>query len=378
MKKTILPISLLASLALSGESAFAGSKAVVEEVAPEEASESIFDKIWALPTLYKNDEAAFLQEFKLIGRYQLQYANVDSSQGSYSDWENRRWRIGAQAQILQNIKLVGQIDIEDGFDPFYRNIDEAYVQFAFDAGKLSIGKHKPKFTHEYATSSRFISTFERSLLVNRVSPLKSAGITWAGKAGDYNYSLGLFSGDGDREFGGFDNGVFSLVTVGRDFDFADWTFGYLYNGEQGGINARSAYQHSFSNALVFGGEGPLQVATDMIYASGFDDDAYGLVILPTYDLTKKLQLVARYQYAHGDNDSLRAQGRYELRSQVPNIPDGGRGEDYHAVYAGVNYFVYGEKLKLMAGIEYSDLSDGGNDGGDFEGWTAFTGLRLYF
>jgi phosphate-selective porin OprO/OprP len=379
MKLTTLAQSLLVSMSLGGI-ALAGEvtsspKSVIVEEAP---SESLFDKIWAIPSIYKNNDNAFLQEFKIIGRYQGQYANVESDQGDYSDWENRRWRIGAQAKLFNMMKLVGQIGINDDFDPFYRLIDEAYVQFDLGVGKLSVGKHKPKFTHEYSTSSRYISTFERSLLVNRVAPLKSAGATWAGKAGDYRYSLGLFSGDGNREFGDFNQGVFSLVTVGRDLDFADWTLGYLYNGEQEGINARGAYQHSFSNALVFGGDGPFKVGTDLIYASGFEDDAYGVVILPTYDISDRLQLVGRYQYAHGNNDSLVAQGRYELAAQVPNLSDRGRGEDYNAIYAGLNYFIYGDKLKLMSGIEYSDLSDGGNDGGDFNGWSVFAGVRMFF
>ena len=31
----------------------------------------------------------------------------------------------------------------------------------------------------------------------------------------------------------------------------------------------------------------------------------------------------------------------------------------------------------MTGLEYADM-DGGSDGGDYSGWTLFSGLRLYF
>ena len=98
--------------------------------------------------------------------------------------------------------------------------------------------------------------------------------------------------------------------------------------------------------------------------------------MPSYDITEKLQVVGRYQYAHGDNDSLRAQSRYERR--VPDITDGGHGEEYHAFYTGLNYYICDHKLKLMAGAEYSDLQDKAGDGGDFEGWTVFTGVRMHF
>ncbi|MBT7982723.1 MAG: hypothetical protein HN584_09155, partial [Akkermansiaceae bacterium] len=53
------------------------------------------------------------------------------------------------------------------------------------------------------------------------------------------------------------------------------------------------------------------------------------------------------------------------------------GEDYQSYYLGLNYYINDHKLKLMTGIEYADL-DGGNDGGEYSGWTLFSGLRLYF
>ena len=373
MKNTILPLSVLASMALYGQ-AFAGTEMPSAKAVAPVTEEPVdwCEKIWSIPTLYKNDEAAFLNEFKIVGRYQLQYLNIDSNQGGYSDWETRRWRIGAEAKIFKDVKIAGQININPDFDPFYFNLDSAYIQFPVGPGKLTVGKHKPKFTYEYSTSSTKIVTFERSVLVNNLAPLKSTGATYAGEAGEFDYSIGLFSGDIDREFGGFNAGVFSLATIGKDLGWADWTFGYLYNGDSDGLAARDNH-HSFSNTLVFGGEGPLKVGTDMIYSSGRDSDRYGIIILPTYDITEKIQAVARYQYAHGDNDGLRL-GRAR---RVSNITDGGRGEDYHAVYAGLNYYICDHNLKLMTGIEYSDM-DGGGDGGDFDGWTFFTGVRLYF
>jgi len=379
MKKSKLPLFLLAAIALSG-SAIAGpsggGKTTVPPPVIEEKSGSCCDDLWSMATLYKDDANAFLQEFKLVGRYHGQYAYVDSDQGDYEDWENRRWRVGAQAKLFNRVKLFGQIDINDEFDPFYKQIDEAWAEVSLGKdNKIRVGKQKPLFTHEYTVSSKKIVTFERSLLVNQIIPDKASGIDYHGKAGEFNYSLGVFSGDGDREFGGFDESVFAVASIGTDLGFADWRLGYLYNDDENN-NTTAAYRHAVSNSLLFGGDGPFKVATDLIWADGFEGDAYGAVILPTYDLTDKLQVVGRYQYAHGDNDTLRAQSRYERR--VPNIEDGGRGEEYHAFYAGLNYYLCDHRLKLMAGAEYSDLSDGAGDGGDFEGWTLLTGVRLYF
>ena len=57
------------------------------------------------------------------------------------------------------------------------------------------------------------------------------------------------------------------------------------------------------------------------------------------------------------------------------------GDSYTSFYFGVNYYIYGNKLKLMNGIEYS-IMDGGlakkGQTNDFDGYTFFSGLRFYF
>ena len=48
-----------------------------------------------------------------------------------------------------------------------------------------------------------------------------------------------------------------------------------------------------------------------------------------------------------------------------------------AAYLGFQYFIYGDKLKLLGGAEYASV-DGGGDGGDYDGWTVLTGIRFSF
>jgi hypothetical protein len=62
---------------------------------------------------------------------------------------------------------------------------------------------------------------------------------------------------------------------------------------------------------------------------------------------------------------------------APNLTGGGRGETYHAGYLGLQFFIHGDNLKLMSGVEYARL-DGGGNGGDFDGWTVFSGVRVSF
>jgi hypothetical protein len=72
---------------------------------------------------------------------------------------------------------------------------------------------------------------------------------------------------------------------------------------------------------------------------------------------------------------VRRQTRYE--SEAPNLTGSGRGDEYHAFYLGTQYFIHGDKLKLLAGAEYATL-DGGGNGGDFDGVTWLTGIRFSF
>jgi phosphate-selective porin OprO/OprP len=106
----------------------------------------------------------------------------------------------------------------------------------------------------------------------------------------------------------------------------------------------------------------------------------GVTVLPTYvfwhDLLRKgdaLEAVVRYQYSVSDGENgLQLQPRYEQKV-VPQ----GTGNNYNAVYIGVNYLLYGDRLKLMTGVEYSLMKDSALDRNSFDGWTYFVGVRFY-
>ncbi len=348
--------------------------------APIEDEPSIYDRIWALPTLYKNPDNFWLQELKLVGRYHGQYAIVDSDRGRGYIWENRRQRIGASVKFADIFKLYGQIDINNRWNPFYRNIDVAYLEVKpSDAFKIQVGKIKPKWS-EYAISSKYIKAFERANLVNQVRAFKSSGISASGDIGKWSYYAAMTSDQLDAEFATLNEGLYFIGSLGYDlsedlpFEKAAARLDYLHHTER--TTFREPYKHAFS-ANFTAEDGPVGLYTDLIYANGYDNDAWGLVFMPTYDLIEdKLEFVFRYHYAHGENDSMRQAGRYE---RLPGgLEDRGFGEDYHSFYAGLNYFIYGQKLKLMTGVEYATLDDSAGDGGGYNGWTWFSGVRLFF
>ena len=352
---------------------------------PSATSDKVYsnslEDLWEIPHLYSNSDTFLVSDLKLIGRYQWQYADLNSDQGDWNDSESRRVRLGTEAKVFGgDWKLKGEININDDFSPFYIGLEEAYIKYqGNDALNVTIGKQKPAWSYEQSTSSRKILTFERSLLVNQLSPKKTIGISASGSIENWNYVLGIYNGNIDEEFGDLDHsGEFALASIGydysekSDFDKAAWRLDLLHNRDETN-NATKPYKNSISlnHALT---QGAFTLNTDLMQAGGYSDDAYGIVLLPAYEISDKLQLVARYTYASSDGDGLRAQKRYERKA---TLTDSGYGEDYQSYYLGLNYYINDHKLKLMTGIEYADM-DGGSDGGDYSGWTLFSGLRLYF
>ena len=437
----MLATSLLGCLA-----AHAGNESTVEPVAEAPTSsatglllgkfpgETAYDKIWSAFTLYKDDSNPILQEFSLQGRLQVQYADGDSDghfdiedfkNGSASNrqtvwgdhFEARRSRVGFKSKWFQNWKFEGQIDANtnQGFDNIYRDIYDLYITYApSDAFNLTVGKTKVKFGREQEISSKDIVTIERSLLSNLMFPGELTGIMANGK-GIYDYwlyELGVYGADRARAFSELEGAVV-LGKVGYDYsaqaglDTAVVSFQYMHNTEPGfrGDSSDPEYyastSPSFTDSIALTNDitmGRFGLTTDIMYGFGFDgtadqagaakvikqDDVFGISLIPTYFVADGLQLVGRFQWATGGDvgpgtSNLGVPNRYER--WAPNTIQ--NGDSYTSFYFGVNYYLYGNKLKLMSGIEYS-MMDGGvaapkkGQTNDYDGYTFYSGLRFYF
>lgn len=401
MKRTLI-VLILGSIGLlrAGEiesTSIASNKNPETAVTKEEKEESIYDKIWGLAKLYKNKDNPVLQEFALQGRLHLQWATGDSDQGGYGsedrpdevlwgDIEVRRWRLGFKSKWFQQFKLDGQIDVSPNFDPeFYSKLYDLHLTWApSDAFNIGIGKYKANsFSLEQATSSNHILTFERSLLSNTLFTGEITGIKVNGKIGNWIYTLGAYAGDDQREFTKFDAGYVYQAGIGYDLSeisglkTAAIKFDYQYSDDEGNVGGGATFENSISINSQWE-QGRFALYTDLLGGTGrgSQGDVWGFHIIPAVFLVEdRLQLVMRYQFASADNDGLRLQSRYERLA--PDLTDGGRGDQYQAAYVGLNYYLYGHKLKFMAGTEYHDMS-GGGDGGDFSGWTTLVGMRLSF
>ena len=388
--------------------------------------DTTYDKLWSLATLYKDDSNPILQEFSLQGRLQVQYADGDSNghfdiedfkhgsaanaQSVWDDkFEARRARLGFKSKWFQTWKLEGQIDADttDGIDDFYRDIYDLYLTYApSDALNVTVGKMKVKFSREQEISSKEILTFERSLVSNLLEPNELTGVMVNGKglAEHWLYELGAYGSERSREFANFDQGAIILGKIGYDYaaqsglDTAVATLQYLHNTEPGykekddGVYFASA-SPSFTDSIALTNDitqGRFGLTTDILYGFGFSgsaqqagksvainqSDVFGISIIPSYFIADGLQLVGQLQLAtSADANGLSPYGRYEKWAPVVAPTKAGKdaGNTYTSAYLGLNYYVYGHKLKLMNGLEYSHLG-----GGDYDGYTFLSGLRFSF
>lgn len=358
------------------------AKDTIEAAAKADAS--VYDAIWSLATLYKDKDNPYIQEIKLRGRYQGQHHWLESSQGDEKDWEDRRSRIGFDIKFLKDFAFRGDVQGADGFEPAYNGIVDFYVKWSPDPGfNLTVGKQKPQIGYyDWLESTNSQPTFERSQIFNQLRVDRTLGAVIEGKAGNWLYQTGIYSNETDLEFGQLNAGIGYSVGFGYNFkdaaslDRAEWRVDYLHSDIEANSTVLNRYENLFSTT-VWLQDGRWSLVGELFAGSGFSADAVGFFIQPTYDLIpKKLQLVGRYSFASGDGpDSLQAQSRYERRA--PDLTGSGRGETYNAFYVGTQYFLHGDKLKLLTGAEYADV-DGGGNGGNFDGWTYLAGVRLSF
>jgi len=349
---------------------------------------SLFDSMWSSTELYQDNDDQGVESFRLVGRYHGQSWSVNAAQGKASGWDNRRVIFGFQALLAPDYVVELQAHINDDFSPVYRGLYTGFIQWSPSDKKssLSLGRLDYLFTGmERSTSSKKIYTIERGLLVNQIMPGEVVGLYGRHGFGDLTVHAGLFSGDIEREFTRFDAGFAAVFGIAYKlplfYDKGRLHIDYLYNDGNPGNNAFEPYGNTFS-IWHEAEKGRFSLGVDLTAARGLGErsDVWGLTLLPSYDLVKDLifggdalQLNLRYQLASSrDAYGLMPQSRYE--QEVTSAA----GDQYQAFYAGLNYYIYGFKLKLMAGAEYANLKESVEAGQAYDGWTYMAGLRFYF
>ena len=351
--------------------------------APEQATaQSTYDDIWKFAEWYRNDESETVQSVLFSGRFQYEFAAVDADQGTHDEWNVRRMRLGVRSELFHQFTVHVEADFNpQERDPFYKRLTDTYVEWeASEFFALTVGKQGVSFTMDGSTSSKELLTIDRSNLANNMWFPEEyiPGVSASGGRSNWVYQLGVYSGGGEnREFGEFDGSAFGLLSLGYDFsealgvENARLRGDYVYQDPDSNNTFTRQLQHVASVNFRFEVD-RWGFRADFSSGSGYmaQSDLWGVMTMPFFDLTSRLQVVGRHTYLRSKDANGVRLARYE------NQVTAGRGDRYNEFYVGVNYYLYGHKLKLQSGVKLGDMNDSAADGGAYSGIASTTGLRV--
>ena len=343
---------------------------------------SVYDRIWRFAKLYEDQSNPAVQTVLFTGRFQYEYAAIDADQGTVSEWNVRRMRLGPRITLFRSVLFHSEIEVNpQEADPFYMRFTDFYVQWTKNARVvLTVGKQGVPFTLEGATSSKELLTIDRSNLANNIwFPQEyMPGVSVSGKRGAWNYRTGVYSsGAMNREFGEFTGSAFGLGAIGYDFakplgvKEALVTGNYLYQNPDPLNTFTRQLQHIVSVNLKLD-QPRWGLRADTSWAAGYlgQSDLGAVMVMPFVNLTDTLQVVGRYTRLESPDVNGVRLTTYESRLVS------GRGDEYNETYVGANYYFYGHKLKLQTGLQFADMQDRAGDGGTYSGVSWVTGLRV--
>jgi hypothetical protein len=358
-------------------------------------------------TLYKNADNPILQSFQVGGRFQYQASYIDGEDVNGRDFndtydEYRRVRIETKTDFLQffsaNIKLnmvndgrpAGN-DLDWGYDTFDEAVFSFDIKKAFGAGaldvlKINYGRFKFNMTEEVHMSSKEIYTIERSAIANKLygANNRPTGVTVDAALGKWSGTVGVFSGEDDSEFiGGWNDGhAYYLSLAHQTTEEWRFIFDFVSNDPSGSDDFLGYDWATTFNAVYekdrFGVLSTVAVGENLGGTVNRDGSFHALVAMPWFWIVEeKLQAVVQYQYAgSSESEGIRTNSRYVRSQHSPGVNvNGGRGDELHTIYAGLNYHFCGDNLKVMGGVEYASLD---TPAGDVSALTYLVGFRTFF
>lgn len=343
---------------------------------------STYDKIWRFTEVYSDASNAVVQRVLLSGRFHDDYATLDADQGDHSEWNVRRLRIGPRVTLFRKFTLHSEVELDpQRADPLYVRFTDFYGQWIRNERlSITVGKQSAPFTVDGATSSREVLTIDRSNLSNNLwFPQEYLpGVSVSGRRAPWSYRVAVYSaGEANREFGRFNGGAVTLGVLGYDFSRRLGVKEALLSGNY--VYQQPNRANSFTRQLEHVGSVNFRfearkwgARADVSTASGYLDqpDLWAFTAMPFLNLTDKLQVVGRHTYINSNTPNGVRLAAYESRIVA------GRGDEYHEIYAGANYYFYGHKLKLQSGLQFADMSDRADDGGAYSGVSCVTALRV--
>lgn len=345
-----------------------------------ESNESSYKDAWKLVNLLEDKNGDYL---KLSGRLQADSVWINSEQGDFNDTLWRRFRFGFKGKYENfTAALEADINLNNSIDDAYNRLTDANITWSLNKDtELKFLKQGVGFTLDGKTSSTKLLTPQRNNLTNNLwfTAEYFTGVSIKSQFHEgWSYKTGIFSSDESNEISISDASYFALVSTHKKlannsfWDKGEISFDYVYNDTHDQGNTRK-FSQIFSTSSKFK-QNDWGLHSDISWGKGDlgQSDLFGVVVMPTYQQNEMFQWVARYSYLKSSENNGVRLGRYE--SSV--VSD--RGDKYQEIFGGINWFLNDHKLKFQAGLQYAQMTDNANDGGDYSGWGFTLAMRSYW
>jgi len=350
------------------------------------------DTLKNMGKIYSSDDG-LVQQVKVFGRvhYQYNYSDGESGDQNFSgDYDElRRLRAGMSVKFLDGFGALGRWNMrERGLDDkvtAFDSWDELYVDYTksdvlgFDKASVGYGRYKLLFGGEEHQSSKRIKTIERSAINNRFGSRRPTGVNINLEKGGAEYIVGVWSTELELEkWAGWSEDVAYQASAILPVAEGELILDFIYADNEDTI--LTPFGYDWAGSVTYTRKfGDVNVMTNATLADS-RLDPYGFVIIPSFFIIdKKLEAAFRYQYSSVSNDfgvPTSSSSRGLRRVAREEGAGGGAGDEYQAFYAGLNYYVAGENLKFMTGVEYEDISGVRNR--ELSGVTLWGAVRAYF
>lgn len=338
----------------------------------------------------------------LNGRLQLQYAGLGSDQNipGVSQMFMRRIYFGMNAGVGADWTANVLYDFAGG------GFDKAFVQWKGYMGDqplaLDFGLRKVNFGYEETTSSGSLKSIERSPVTRYFVEPNNGRRLGAG-----SYRVGVFADGGSSDVRkGKSTGLFygaALTTQTRTDTFGDGSAdGIKYSGNgSGALNSLAMWANVGYTQIMSGSKlqvgagfgflpdvggagnsnfgrgydisefsvyfdytaGPFNLAGEYLSAtvdnalSGGTKDAKptGYWIQPSFSVSEKLELTARYSQIDADGRGVKAS------DGIRSAPAARTGQELEELYLGLTYFIVNADVKFQIGYINGKLSNGNSE-----------------
>ncbi len=396
-------VTLAASAAVAQDSGALLDALVKKGVLNDQEAEDIRadltrDNAAALPK-FATPAGKDTKSLAISGRIQTQYFsfsndNIENSTGFIM----RRIYLGAKAKVGDAWTADFNYNFADG------EVDKAFLQWGGDVlgqdAALDIGFRKVNFGYEETTSSANLKAIERSPVTRFFveDNFTATAVANDRDLGAGSRRIGVFANFNDDARSGKETGLFyGFAVTNPERQAGDlgtrrgatnnlpalWVdAGYSYKTDsvkgKFGVGVSHIREGTAFNAPVVDATltglsiynditiGKFNLAAEFMTAdlkdgavdnvSGLptDSNPFGYWIQPSYMLTEKIELVARYSFIDGDDRGLR------LRELVRRSDGTITGDEMTEYYFGANYYFVGNSVKLQLGyISAKVETDGG-------------------